>query len=85
MEKTKKENVLIKLSHPHGEMEISLDEWERRGPGPRWLLRPYAAKNSVTGCRLPLSVIPLKYRNNTVSRFLIRIGLLKNPWKNSDC
>lgn len=75
-----KKDIVVQISHPHGELELSLDEWERTGPGSRPLLRPFAVRNGTTGVRLPLTVIPFKYRNTALSRILIRVGFIKSPW-----
>lgn len=64
------EDVIITLAHPHGNIETSLTHWIATGPGPRPLLRPVAAKGKRTGKALPLSVIPLRYRNTNFSRIL---------------
>jgi hypothetical protein len=73
-------DILVSIAHPHGELELPLAEWMRVGPGPRELVRPIAARSAATGQPLPLSVVPLAYRNDRLSRTLIRLGLLKNPW-----
>lgn len=72
--------ILVIVEHPHGRIEALLSEWIAIGPGSRELLSPCAAKHRETDEALPLSVIPLRYRNNTVSRLLIRLGVLSNPW-----
>lgn len=76
-------DVVVVLHHPHADhdIEITLSDWMEHGPGPRELLRPVAAKRKSTGEALPLSAIPVQYRNNRVSRFLISVGLLANPWE----
>ncbi|HEV3000857.1 MAG TPA: hypothetical protein VGW75_08990 [Solirubrobacteraceae bacterium] len=68
------------IEHPHGPVEVPLADWIERGPGPRDLLRPTAAHDRQTGERLPLSVIPLPFRNSRVSRALVRLGVLQTPW-----
>lgn len=56
-------------------------EWMRLGPGiHRPGIRPTEARHAVTGERLPLSVLPLRYRNTWLSNWLISMGLLENPW-----
>ena len=79
MEKNLKVQVI--MDHPHGRVEIPLEEWILRGPGKRNLLRPVGALDKLTGNKLPLKVIPLRYRNNTFSKVLIAVGLLPKPWK----
>ena len=74
------QDVILTLDHPHGSLEVTLEEWIQRGPGPRPNLRPVAAR-SRDGSKLPLSVIPMRYRNSAISRALIRMGLLERPWQ----
>lgn len=73
-------NINVIISHPHGDIEASIDTWLQNGPG----IRKYVTVTSVicveTKEKLSPSVIPLRYRNNRLSRFLIFIGLLQNPW-----
>jgi hypothetical protein len=46
------------------------------GPG----TRPVAARSSITGEALPLTVIPLAYRNDEESRRLIEERHIESPW-----
>ncbi len=62
--------IVVVLDHPHGKVEIPLEEWIAKGPGERKLLTPIAAKNRRTGKQVPLSVVPLRYRNNKLSSSL---------------
>jgi len=73
-------NILVTLRHPHGDLEIPLKDWMEQGPGDRPMLRPVAARFEGSNAALPLSVVPLAYRNNAVSRLMIRAGLIKYPW-----
>lgn len=79
--KCDKNNLVVMISHPFGEIEIPLQEWMEQGPKKRKLLRPTKLKNKKTNKYLPLNQIPLKYRNTSISRFFIKIGVLENPWK----
>ena len=74
------DDIFVTVSHPYQEIEASLREWIRVGPGPRYLVRPTSAKHRVTGAPLPLTVIPLRYRNDHESRRLIQEGKLDDPW-----
>jgi hypothetical protein len=74
------EDVLVLIQHPFGDMWPTLAEWMERGPGPRKGLRPVAARSRLTGEELPLTVIPLPYRNDDQSRAAIRRGELTDPW-----
>jgi hypothetical protein len=73
------EEIIVTVAHPHGDVEVSLGEWIRTGPGERPLVRPVAARTK-SGRRLSMSHIPLKYRNTRASRALIRAGFLEDPW-----
>ncbi len=81
MKSIKIDEISVVVSHPHGDVEVPLKEWIRTGLGPRSFVSPSGAKHIGTGKELPLSIIPLKYRNNFLSRFLISLGILKNPWR----
>jgi len=77
--KTKCENIEVFISHPFGDVYISLDDWMEQGPLRKYL-RPLKARCKNTGKRLPLSVVPFRYRNNLWSRLAIRFGWIENPW-----
>jgi len=51
----------------------------KHGPGPRVGLRPVAARSRLTGEELPLSVVPLRYRNDAESRAAIERGEFTDP------
>jgi hypothetical protein len=74
------DDIIVVIPHSYGEAEMELEEWIEIGPGERELRRPTSAKSKSTNKELPLSVIPLRYRNNTLSRFLISLGVIENPW-----
>ena len=74
------EDVLLTIEHPFGRVEATLAEWMRTGPGPRTLVRPVQARERSTGEALPLTVIPLRHRNDEESRRLIAEGELESPW-----
>lgn len=73
--------VVVTLSHPHGEIETTLDEWMKTGPGPRPLICPVKAGQALTGEPMSLGVVPFRYRNNTWTRLLIRLHMMNDPWK----
>ncbi len=75
------ERVILCLEHPQGEVRTTLAEWMVAGPGPRSALAPFAALDAGTGEALDLSLMPLRYRNSALSRWLIRLGVLKRPWR----
>ena len=70
----------VVLQHPHGHLRVGLQEWISKGPGDREFLAPTHAIERETGKELPLSVVPLRYRNSPWSRRLVRLRLLKEPW-----
>lgn len=72
--------IIIVMVHNFGEIETTLEDWIKFGPGSRKLLKPHKVKDKSTGKELPLKIIPLKYRNNKLSRFLIKLGFIKNSW-----
>ena len=74
------QDLLLTVHHPFGDLEVSLAEWIAKGPGPRRLVRPVAVRSRATGAALPLTVIPLRYRNDEESRRLIAEGVLESPW-----
>ena len=74
------DDVLVVIAHPFGDVEVPLADWIATGPGPRRLVRPVRACSRSTGRPLPLSVIPLRYRNDEESRRAIAHGLLDDPW-----
>ena len=73
-------DIVVIIDHPHGRLEVPLEQWIEQGPGSRDLLRPVAAKSAKTGEPLPLTVIPMPYRNSPLTRLLVRMKLLKKPW-----
>lgn len=75
------EDILVTIAHPHGDVEVPLSEWIRIGPGPRPLVRPVAARRKSTGESVPLSAIPMQYRNTPFTRALIKARVLQDPWK----
>lgn len=72
--------IMVLIRHPHGDIEMSLKQWVRHGPSRKYVA-PIGAKCKETNNKLPMSTIPLKYRNNWFSRLLIYLGLLENPWQ----
>jgi hypothetical protein len=72
--------ISVIIGHPFGDIEVTLEEWIIRGPGPRLFLRPVSVKNKSTGEPLPLEVIPIQYRNDRQSIEMIVSGQLSDPW-----
>ena len=67
------------IEHPFGDLWPTLASWIERGPGARVGLRPVAARSRLTGETLPLSVIPLRYRNDAESHAAIERGDFTTP------
>ncbi len=62
--------------------ETAIEDWLRLGPGECESARPVAARLTPSGHALPLHcIVPLRYRNTTLSRLLIALRVLPNPWK----
>ncbi|MGW0945083.1 hypothetical protein ACWD4O_21380 [Streptomyces sp. NPDC002623] len=73
------DDIVLVIAHPFGDVERSLADWIARGPG-RPYVRPVRARSRTTGEELPLTVIPLRYRNTRAARRAIREGRFPNPW-----
>lgn len=73
-------DVVVLIPHPYRDVECPLAQWIRTGPGPRPYVRPSRAWSRTTGEELPLTVIPLQYRNTRAARRAVRDGLVPNPW-----
>lgn len=82
MRKPPVEEIMVEFHHPWANPTIitTLETWMKVGPGLRPGIAPHKAFSATTGEPLPLSVIPLRYRNTILSRFLIRWGFLEEPW-----
>jgi hypothetical protein len=78
------DDLLVTIDHPFGRIEVPLTAWMAIGPGPRPLLHPIAVRSRSTGQQLPLTVIPLQYRNDEESRRLIADGTIESPWPTTD-
>jgi len=73
-------DILVSLSHPHGDIEVPLSEWITHGPGARKYLKPTSVKRASTNEKLPITVIPIQYRNTFLSRMLIYMRFIPKPW-----
>jgi hypothetical protein len=74
------EDIVVTVTHPWMDIDVTLATWMERGPGPRPFTRIINPRMKATGQTLPQHVIPLEYQNTPESRDLIRRGLLPNPW-----
>jgi hypothetical protein len=73
------DDILVTVAHPWADIEVTLSTWIERGPGPRPFVTITSARRR-NGDPVPLSSIPLQYRNTAESRRLQRAGLLPSPW-----
>jgi hypothetical protein len=78
------DDILVVIGHPFGDLEVPLIRWMADGPGPRHEMRPQSARSRATGEPLPLTTIPLAYRNTRESRALIAAGRIAPPWPGTD-
>lgn len=74
------DDIIVVIGHPFGDIELPLSDWIATGPGPRPFVRPVRARSRTTGREVPLSAIPLQYRNDDESRTAIREGRIDDPW-----
>jgi hypothetical protein len=75
------DDICVTISHPFVDGRIPLRDWVRIGPPPqRPHVAPMEASRSATGERLPLSAIPFRYRNTSLSRLMIEVGIIPCPW-----
>jgi hypothetical protein len=73
-------NILVTIAHPHGDVEVPLDDWVRIGPGPRPFLALTSARHRETGEPLPIDVVPIQFHNNPESLRRIAAGEFDDPW-----
>jgi len=73
-------DVWVTVAHPWADLELPLEEWILRGPGPRPFVEVVAARRRSTGASIPLDEIPLEYHNSPEARALQRQGALPCPW-----
>jgi hypothetical protein len=59
------DDILVTVAHPHGDIEVPLAEWIRRGPGPRPLVRLASARRRSTGESVPLEAVDDPWRRGT--------------------
>jgi hypothetical protein len=80
--KTECNEITLEITHKWGKGTASLDQWIALGPGEdERSAFPSAAKCADNGQDLPLSVIPMRYRNTPLSNLLIRLKLIPDPWQ----
>jgi hypothetical protein len=86
MKRTSKdcEEILVTIDPYWGSglWDITLEQWIEWGPD-----RPFNSPRGFKckdGRKLPWNAVPLQYHNSRFSRFLIKMGILENPWKKWD-
>jgi hypothetical protein len=75
------DDVLVTVSVSVAVAELPLAAWMANGPGRRDRTQPESPRSRSTGEALPLTVIPLAYRNDRESRALIAAGRIASPWR----
>jgi hypothetical protein len=75
------DDVLVRIEVGYAVGEQPLTAWMATGPGRRSFTAPESARSRSTGEALPLTVIPLEYRNDRRSRALIAAGNIASPWR----
>jgi hypothetical protein len=75
------DSVLVTVAHNWGDVEVSLAQWAKDGPGPRPFLEVISARTR-TGEVIPLTEIPPEYLNTPETRRLQQLGQLPSPWEN---
>jgi len=73
------DEIYVIYTHPWQRAKVSLEVWIECGPGRRKLMSVVAAY-CKDGTELPISVVPWKYRNTLLQRWLIHLNLLSDPW-----
>lgn len=78
--KNSPEEIEVLISNPWVNDYVPLPTWLQMGPGSvRPLTGVIAVRERGTKKKLPISLVPLAYRNTRWSRWLIRMGWLKPP------
>jgi hypothetical protein len=74
--------IMVVVRHGAQREALPVEEWLRRGPDLDPSAEPVAAWLAPSGYPLPLScVVPLRYRNSRLSRMLIALRLVADPWR----
>lgn len=74
------DDITVTVDAPAVTARIPLRDWMRIGPR-RVSIDLKSAESASTGRKLPKTVIPLPYRNDTESRSLIAAGRIPSPWR----
>ncbi len=73
--------IMLDVCQLREHVETPIEDWLRHGPADS-AARPVAARMAPSGNRLPLHcVVPLRYRNSRLSRLLIALHILPDPWR----
>ncbi len=70
------ENVIVF----YGTVRLRYDEWIRFGPVNKFLWSPTILYCNDTDTLIELGLVPLAYRNNELSFFLMATGFIDYPW-----
>ncbi|SRR5712691_738629 len=75
------DEIEVYINHPYLDIWMPLRQWMGRGPlRSRAFIRPIAARSSLTQHAIPLTVVPLEYRNDAESISAILEGTIPDPW-----
>jgi hypothetical protein len=74
------DDVLVRIAHPAGDVEVPLPLWIQEGPGPRRYLQLVSARRDSDGAVVRLDEIPLQFHNSRKSRLMQRLRLLPRVW-----
>lgn len=74
------DEIMVVITGNWGDIPMTLEKWIQSGPGQRYLRSPFRIWNLRTGEELPLSTIPLAYRNDYESLRKIIDGEISDPW-----
>jgi hypothetical protein len=73
---------MVVVRHGARREALPVEEWLQRGPYLDRTAQPVAAWLAPSGYPLPLGcVVPLRYRNSRLSRLLIALRLMPDPWR----
>ena len=73
--------IVLEVCRRAERVETPIEQWLCYGPAGS-AARPVAARMAPSGRHLPWRcVVPLRYRNSRLSRLLIALHVLPDPWR----
>lgn len=76
------DTVKVVIDYKFTTFRIPVKQWLDEGPQGNPAIVPHRLECD-DGRHLPISQLPLPYRNTRLSRWLIKFGILTNPWPNT--